>query len=91
MQNTDFVVVASLTPMRPWPFRTWIAEVTGPASPLAGLTATGRTPTAARRDLAATVAVALVDDRVQALPEGVRVEVVTWQSTTYDVPLPFTA
>jgi hypothetical protein len=86
MNRPDFSVVATVRPaFRPLG---WIAEVTDPASPLAGATVCARTPERARRALAAQVALALVDDRDAPLPDAVTVDVLTWHSSTYGVPIP---
>lgn len=89
MRTPDFSLVATVHrtfACRPglW----WTAEVTDPASPLAGLTACGRTPERARRALATQAAMALVDDRMLQRSDEVDVEVVSWQAATYGVAIP---
>lgn len=59
----------------------WSAEVTDPASPVAGLTTEAPTRQAARRRIAIAAAHEL--GRCASLPA--RVEVIVWQSDTYSL------
>lgn len=89
MRTPEFSVVAAVR--RTFALRPrlrWTAEVTDPASPLAGLTACGRSPEGARRALATQVAMALVEDETLQRTDEVDVEVVSWQAATYGVTIP---
>lgn len=89
MRTPEFSIVAAVRrtlALRPSSW--WTAEVTDPASPLAGLTVTGRTPERARRALATQVAMALVDDDMLSRSDEIDVEVVSWQAATYGVTIP---